>query len=93
MKSSLITDKREKLKQFPYLNHSFTSESDTNLHIKSDNDDCFDKSSLSDEESIHLSSMKSHMKSPPIVPNGSFVVTKLFSHKSYKNFCSNNQRT
>ena len=78
MKSSIITDKSEKLKQFPHLNHSSTFESDTDLHIESDNDDCFDESSSSDEESIH--------SIPPIVPNGSFVVTKVFSHKSYKNF-------
>ena len=78
MKSSLITDKSEKLKQFPHLNHSSTSESDTNLHIESDNDDCVDESSSSDEESIH--------NIPPIVPNGSFVVTKVLSHKSYRNF-------
>ena len=78
MKSSLITDKSEKLKQFPHLNHSSTFESDTNLHIKSDNDDYFDESSSSDEESIY--------NIPPIVPNGSFVVTKVFSHKSCKNF-------
>ena len=78
MKSSIIIDKSEKLKQFPHLNHSSTSKSDTDLHIESDNDDCFDESSSSDEESIH--------NIPPIVPNGSFVVTKVFSHKSYKNF-------
>ena len=48
------------------------------MHIESDNDDCFDESSSSDEESIP--------NIPPIVPNGSFVVTKVFSHKSYKNF-------
>ena len=48
MKSSLITDKSEKLKKFPHLNHSSTFESDTDLHIESDNDDCFDESSSSD---------------------------------------------
>ena len=78
IKSSIITDKSEKLKQFPHLNHSFTSESDIDLHIESDNDDCFDESSSLDEESIH--------NIPPIVLNGFFVVTKVFSHKSYKNF-------
>ena len=78
MKSSIITDKSEKLKQFPHLNHSSISESDTDLHIESDNDDCFDESFSSDEESIY--------NIPPIVPNGFFVVTKGFSCKSYKNF-------
>ena len=78
MKSSIITDKSKKLKQFAHLNHSSTSKSDSHLHIESDNDVCFDESSSSNNESIH--------NIPPIVPNGSFVVTKLFSHKSYKNF-------
>ena len=78
MKSSIITHKSEKLKQFPHLNHSLTFESDTDLHIESSNDDCFDESFSSDEQFIH--------NIPPIVPNGSFVVTKVFSHKSYKNF-------
>ena len=78
MKSSIIAVKSEKLKRFPHFNHSSTSESDTDLHLESDNDDCLDESSSSDEESIH--------NIPCIVPNGSFVVTKVFSHKSNKNF-------
>ena len=48
------------------------------MHIESDNDDCLDESCSSDEESIN--------NIPPIVPNGSFVATKTFSHKNYKKF-------
>ena len=48
------------------------------MHIESDNDDCLDESSSSDEESIY--------NIPPIVANGSFVATKVFLHKSNKNF-------
>ena len=72
MKSSKFTDKSEKLKQFSHLSHSLIFESDTDLHIESDNNDCFDESSSSDEESIH--------NIPPIVPNDSFVVTKKCFH-------------
>ena len=69
---TIITDKNKKLKRFPQLKHSFTSKSDTNLHLESDNHDCLNELSSSDEKSIH--------NIPLVLPNVFFVVTKMCFH-------------
>ena len=78
MKSSVITDTAEKLRRFPHLlDHSSSSESDSEMILETDSDTLNDSSSKEESSCQNIS---------PAVAVCSFIVTKVFSNKRSKNF-------